>query len=531
MSRSARTPRQASQARLVKQLEARNLELARTLQLVEEVRANLADQYDFAPIGFVTLDVKGCIREINLTAARMLGRERSRLLTMPFFTHVAKPDCRAFLNHLRGCRTTQSEIITDVALRAGRSQMLAVELRSVPVIDSRRGDIVYRTAITDITGRVRAANALRESEERYRDLVEFSPDGIFVERDGEILFANSAALRLCGVETARDMVGSRLVDWVGASFRQAFNSTLLASTGARETPTMEIRLLRPDGIAVEVEMAAHRFLYEGEPAMLVLARDITRRKKAERDVLEISGRERANFGREVHDGLCQSLVGVAYLAHVLQRQVRGLNPRAAAAGMISGIVRQCADEARTLARGIYPVAIENNGLAAALHILASGVKDRARARCTLECDDHLSIGDAGVATHLYRIAQEAVSNALRHGKPKNVLIQLLSGNGDLTLRVSDDGKGLPAKPSQSGMGLHTMLYRATTIGGSLDIRRSHPRGTVVTCSIPANGILLQKPPHTKRRSRPSGANRAARIKTPRRGSAAARGVRPGPEPV
>ena len=93
-----------------------------------------------------------------------------------------------------------------------------------------------------------------------------------------------------------------------------------------------------------------------------------------------------------------------------------------------------------------------------------------------------------VATNLYRIAQEAVANAIKHGNAKAVLIQLAAENGNLTLRVRDDGTGIPAKPKQTGMGLHTMRYRATMIGGSLDVRRARPRGTIVTCSFPTNGV-------------------------------------------
>jgi PAS domain S-box-containing protein len=476
-----------SEGRRVKRLEARNLELARTLQLVEEARASLADQYDFAPVGFVTLDAKGCIREINLTAARILGRERSHLLGIPFFTQVAKPHCRTFLNHLRECRIRQMEIMSDVVLRTGGSSTLPVELRSVPVLDTHRGDTVYRTAITDITERLRAGNALRESEERYRDLVEFSPDGIFVRREGKIVFANSAAVRLCGMENPRDLIGSDIADWVASSFRQSLAMALLGPCDGG-TATIEARLSRQNNTTVEVEISAHRFRYEGEPAVLVLARDITRRKKAEREVLEISERERTNFGREVHDGICQSLLGVCYLVQVLKTQMRGVSPEVAAdADEIARIVRECAEEARNLARGLCPVGMDNGGLVAALHSLTAGVTRRSLTRISLECDDQLKVNDVSVATNLYRIAQEAVSNAIRHGKAKSVLIQLAADDGKLTLQVRDDGKGFPAKPKQTGMGLHTMRYRATMIGGSLDVRPSRPRGTVVMCSFPTNG--------------------------------------------
>lgn len=101
MSRPDERPKREPRAARLDRLEQENLELRRSLQTIEEARAVLADLYDYAPIGFVTLDEKGCILRMNLTVARMLGRERSGLLGQPFFTQVAKPHCPAFLNHLR----------------------------------------------------------------------------------------------------------------------------------------------------------------------------------------------------------------------------------------------------------------------------------------------------------------------------------------------------------------------------------------------------------------------------------------------
>jgi signal transduction histidine kinase len=253
-----------------------------------------------------------------------------------------------------------------------------------------------------------------------------------------------------------------------------------------EMPMVEGRLARGDGSSVDVEVAARAFRYRGEPAVLVVARDITRRKKAERHVLTISERERSGFGRDLHDSLCQSLMGAACMAEALRNDLRRTGSAAAQADQIARVIRQCVEEARSLARGLCPVTMEKSGLVAALHELTAEVAGRTRVGCALECDDSLTINDVSVATNLYRIAQEAVANAIKHGQAKSVLIQLAANNGRMTLRVQDDGKGIPAKPKQSGMGLHTMRYRATIIGGSLEVRRDRPRGTVVTCTFPSN---------------------------------------------
>jgi len=478
----ASTSRGESQARRLARSEEKNLELARTLQIVEDARTDLADQYDYAPFGAVTLDAKGCVRQINITAARMLGWKRSRLLAMPFFTHIEKPSLPTFFRHLRECQIRPGEVVGQVTLHPRSGPPIPVELRSVPVLDER-GMTVYRTAVVEITERLRADRALRESEERYRELVELSPDGIFIVQQDVLVFGNTAAQRLCSLANPKDLVGRELLEWVHPSFHLALKEVF--SAAAHEPLPLEVRWTRRDAAATEVEILARPFRHQGEPAALVVVRDISQRRNAERQVLAISERERTSFGQDVHDSLCQSLMGAAFLAAVLSGRLHKINPKfAAEADEIGRIVGECCDEARTLARGLCPVNMEGSGLVAALHGLTADATGRLRTHCTLECDDSLTLDDAAVATNVFRIAQEAVVNAVKHGQAKHIAIRFTAEEGRMTLWVHDDGKGISARPRRSGMGLQTMQYRATVIGGSLDVRRDSPRGTTVTCTFP-----------------------------------------------
>ncbi|MEP6673313.1 MAG: PAS domain S-box protein [Chthoniobacter sp.] len=400
------------------------------LHLVEEARANLADQYDYAPIGFLTLDAQGCVREVNVTAARLLGRERVQLIGMPFLSHIARGHWKEFLHHMSECRRRPTVVVSDLDLRARDRRTLHVELRSVPVLDARRDETVYRTAMTEIGERLRVAQALEESERRHRDMVESSPDGIFIQSDGVIVFANRVALDLCGVKEVADLHGRELTGLLRPAYRQSVASLLVQVATGRETPSMEVKIERGSGTPVHVELAARNFHFEGEPAVLVMARDITPRKIAERHVLAISERERRAFGRDLHDSICQSLMGTACLAEALRNKLRksGL-PAASDAEEIGRVARQCLDEARNMARGLCPVAMEKSGLVTALHELTAEVARHTRIECLLECDESLAIGDPNVATNLYRITQEAVSNAIKHGRARSVLIRLAAGHG------------------------------------------------------------------------------------------------------
>jgi two-component system CheB/CheR fusion protein len=141
-------------------------------------------------------------------------------------------------------------------------------------------------------------------------------------------------------------------------------------------------------------------------------------------------------------------------------------------------------EARGLAAGLYPVNIEEYGLAPALKKLANDTTQRFPVACSFECSEPVVLADARAAAHVYRIAQEAVSNAIRHGKAESVLISLAATDHLITLKIEDNGEGKLKELKSTGMGLRTMNYRARAIGGSLEIRQHPRRGIELICSFP-----------------------------------------------
>jgi PAS domain S-box-containing protein len=153
------------------ELEAQNEELRETQQLLEASRDRYADLYDFAPIGYTTLDAKGHIREINLTGATILGRERSRLLGTLFSVAVAKDDLSAFHGHLRQCQQGRGPVTTELTLAVRDRNPVPVQLHSVPILDLTGQTTMYRTAITDITARKQAEKMLRQVRDQLEDRV------------------------------------------------------------------------------------------------------------------------------------------------------------------------------------------------------------------------------------------------------------------------------------------------------------------------------------------------------------------------
>jgi PAS domain S-box-containing protein len=220
----------------------------------------------------------------------------------------------------------------------------------------------------------------------------------------------------------------------------------------------------------------------GIVGLVVLSLDVTERKHLEQEVLDVSGRERQRIGRDLHDGLGQELTGVALMLRGLATRAREHAPDLVESVMeIAGVVNRSIESSRSLARGLLLVGADSETLALALEELASRSRDLYGFEVNLhtEVTPGLTFDETG-ASHLYRIAQEALNNAARHGHAALVDILLVATSNSFLLCISDDGEGIrEPKSSYTGMGLNIMKYRAGMIGAKLEIASRQPRGTVV----------------------------------------------------
>lgn len=214
-----------------------------------------------------------------------------------------------------------------------------------------------------------------------------------------------------------------------------------------------------------------------------LRSEIEERSRLEKEVLQISEREQQRIGQDLHDGLGQTLTAVTYIGQLLHKKL-GNKEEGADAGEIVQLVSGAIDHVRGLSRGLYPVELQTNGLVPALQELAASMETKYRVPCVMRHDDPDLVKDPTAAIQLYRIAQEAVNNAMKHAKPKRVTIRLTSSDGGVSLSVEDDGMGLPEKAAGGkGMGLHIMKYRADMIGAAFEARCGEKGGTVVSCNL------------------------------------------------
>jgi len=209
----------------------------------------------------------------------------------------------------------------------------------------------------------------------------------------------------------------------------------------------------------------------------------------EREIVDISEREQRRIGRDLHDDLCQHQAALACAAASLHADLdkKHLIDEARRADQLAKRLRDAVVHTRGLARGLVPVEMEERGLISALHELASTVSELHSVACDFYLRGESPILENSAATHLYRIAQEAINNGLRHGKAKRIELQLSAADGATTLRVSDDGVGISnVSRSDRGMGMNIMIYRAKLLGGNLVVEEPGEGGTTISCIIRTN---------------------------------------------
>ena len=612
------------------ELEMQNEELRRAQSELAHSRDRFNDLYDFAPVGYVTLDHDATTIEANLTLATMLGVERQKLVGHNFTRFVARATQDALYLHQRALLDDGQKQTCELLLRRADGTKFFARMETIATTDATTGARVGRSAIIDITEHIRAeevlarfnatleqqvkerAAALGESEGRLAGMLRLSFDAIIVWRlDGAIeswnqgaeqlygyhecealgrvtheLFGTShpkpwreikAMLRKCGnwegelrhrTRDGREVtVSARHQLVVGADGIERVletNRDITARKSAEEALRRNEALLRSitdhteDIIAIkdregrylftnpagcraggftmeeiightDVEFHANReealrFMADDRRVMesrqpeifeeefttrrgercvlqtnkmprfdaegrvigvIIVCRDITERKRLETEVLRISEDERQRVSADLHDGICQELVGIQFLSVLLLRDLeKAGSPLAAQARRIEEALIGTTEHARQVARGLSPVVSDGRGLMYALRQLAETTASVRRIRCVFDCPTPVSIESPVTANELYRIAQEAILNAVRHSGANRITVRLSESDGGICVAVSDNGHGLPAKASNAnGMGVRIMRYRADLIGGRLTIQPRRRGGTEIICRL------------------------------------------------
>jgi PAS domain S-box-containing protein len=315
---------------------------------------------------------------------------------------------------------------------------------------------------------------------------------LVMDREGRIVRFNRACEQTTGY-TFAEVHGRPIWELLPSAeeisrFKAVFRE--LASGDFRDNHFESFWVAR-DGAARLIAWSTTVLSAAGDTPTYVVASgmDITERKHLEKTILDISAREQRRIGQDLHDGLGQHLTGIAFMAKVqAQKLAEKQMPESADAIKIVRLVNDAISRARELAKGLAPVVFDSHGLMSALQLHVVEVQDLFGVSCCFQCEPPVLIPDGTVATHLFHIAQEAITNAVKHAQARNILVRLSASEERGLLMIKDDGGGLvEPRGDNAGMGLQIMKYRADMIAGALEIRGDKTQGTVVSCRFPMNG--------------------------------------------
>ncbi len=334
-------------------------------------------------------------------------------------------------------------------------------------------------------------------EEKFRAVVESVANGIvMVGAEGEIVLVNSQAEKYFGYDR-QELMGEPVETLIPERFRglhpghrrKFFEHPKARAMGAGR----DLYGVTKDGREFPVEIGLSPLETDEGLFVIAVIVDITDRKRLEKEILEISEAEKRRIGEDIHDDLCQQLAGIGCLAKVLEKKLRDESPESSkSVAEIGAMISQAQSRAREVARGLVTGVLETEGLQRALIELAGSTQKLFGVRCIVRGEEAIALDDRKIDLQLYRIAQEAIGNAVRHGRAALIEIGLEIDDGKLKMEIVNDGVGFEApREGHSGLGVLTMHHRASMLNGELEIVKGEESGTRVTCRLPLPGAARE----------------------------------------
>jgi len=366
-------------------------------------------------------------------------------------------------------------------------KLIWISLTVSPMWKPGEPPTVHMAVVQDISQRKEAeANYHRELDYNQALITHTSAYITALNTRGEFTHLNPAFLATLGYSVG-ELIGrtpwqAGLMDKAEVA-RSKLRFQQLLNHGSN--PAVEVRLRGAAGEWHDVELrsVATRQPDGSIDRIIITGIDVTERKRLQREILNLVESEQARLGHDLHDGVGQTMTGIISLLNALEHDLSGEPQKDA--HRIRELLQESVAEIRRMSHGLSPTSVKYRGLRGGLELLAETARLNYRTPCTCEVDRSIEINDTEVETHLYRICQEAINNALRHGKPSHLFISLTKKNGDVILQIQDDGKGLEKaeKIAKPGIGLRVMEYRANLIGATLQAGPAPRKGFQVTCRL------------------------------------------------
>lgn len=455
-----------------------------------EIRCHHLFEHNTA--GVLVFNARFQIVDANPTLCRMLGYHRQQLLKLGVLDVTApgaRPGMHKLLRSLKSGADAESTV--DCTLEDREGKRVEVMMAPTRLHDAEGGFHQGMLILSDITKRKETEAALRRESDLNRILIDNAPIATgLLSPDGKILHMNATTEKLFGFKL-RDVKGRELWSLPIMSEAESQASRLrlqmlaeggassVSATIAMHTRTGETRHMETSTTVVKKPDGSVDFF-------VTTGRDVTEKRMLETEVIRVAEQEHIRIGHDLHDGVGQTLTGIAAMVEALEERLEGTSRKEA--HRIYELVQAAIIETRRLSHGLSPAAVKNRGVSGGLMLIAETVRENFRRACECHIEEPALAVNQEAEIHLFRIAQEAVNNAIRHGAATKIRISLRRRSATQgMLEIRDNGCGFPTKQAEKasdGIGMRVMEHRASLIGGELAVKSQKNRGVSVVCLFP-----------------------------------------------
>jgi len=477
----------------------------RMINAMRESAARLSGIIQSAMDAIITVDERQNIAIFNPAAEQMFGCTAASVLGTPLEQFIPPRSREVHRRHIdqfgvTGVTTRRMGVQSEIVAVRADGEEFPVEASISQV--SVGGKKLFTVILRDITARRRAEEAARESAERYQRLVELVPDAIWIERNDRIAFLNRACVQLLGGDSAVRVLGRSPLEFIHPDFHvvAGIRRQRLAA-GLETNPLMDKQIVRLDGEVRDVEIAETSFHDEGSIAFLAVLRDVTDRKRAQREVHEsrdqlralsaslhvVREEEKARIARELHDELGQALTGLKMdLAQLANQLVPEQQVALGHANAMKVLIERTVASVRRIATELRPLMLDDLGLLATIEWLVNDFSKRTGIAVELTLPEGEFDVDPQTSTALFRVLQESLTNIARHAGASRVRVTLSGTERTIQLAVHDNGSGIGVslEGAPKTFGLLGMRERASMLGGQLTVRSDPGTGTSIVMTVP-----------------------------------------------
>ena len=435
--------------------------------------------------------------EVNQRAVENYGYSREEFLHMQIFDIEVEAPVMEEVGKLYNMTPIGEVIEVEGVNRRKDGSIFHVQVRFCKLDDEYavacvRDITLQKQADEELEKRVEERTlALLESEMRLAEILDGAEEAIIsVDVNQNIVLFNKGAERIFGFKET-EVIGQPLDILLPTNARSVHRLNIdIFSDGPVSSKQISERVSvlgkRKNGKHFPVEASISKIDVGGKRFFTAFLRDVTERRRLEKEVLEISERERRRVGQDLHDDLGQHLTGICFMVEELVQKAaeQHIADEVDRLETLINLIEEARTKTRNLSRGLYPIELETSGFGVVIRNLAAQIEKVYGISCLVSDDQYFSIDDIGIGEALYHIAQEAITNSVRHAQPSRIDITLKKEEGEIVMTVEDDGCGLKGNFEKGGgMGIRIMQYRARLINGTLAVERSPGGGAMVKCVV------------------------------------------------